>query len=185
MLTHKGTQVIETPRLILRQFTVEDAQAMYDNWASDPEVTKFLTWPPHSNVELTRSLLTEWVGNYDRKNYYHWAITLKSNAGSPIGSLVANCQDDRIEKFHIGYCIGKAWWHQGIMSEALSAVMQYLFDEVGAGRIEARHDPNNPHSGDVMKKCGMKFEGIAVRSDWNNQGICDAAYYAMIKDGSR
>ena len=47
MLTHKGTQRIETPRLILRRAIWEDAQAMFNNWASDPEVTKFLTWPPH------------------------------------------------------------------------------------------------------------------------------------------
>lgn len=185
MLTHRGTQIIETPRLTLRQFTVDDAQAMYDNWASDPEVTKYLTWPPHESAELTRTLLQDWVANYSRENYYHWAITLKEYGDFPIGSLLADCPDDRIEKFHIGYCIGKRWWHQGIMSETLQAVITFLFDEVGANRIESRHDPNNPHSGDVMKKCGMKLEGIFKQSDWNNQGICDAAYYAILKDGSR
>ena len=63
-------------------------------------------------------------------------------------------------------------------------MISFLFHDVGANRIESRHDPNNPHSGNVMKKCGMKLEGIAVQSDWNNQGICDAAYYAILKDGS-
>ena len=68
------------------------------------------------------------------------------------------------------------------MSEALGAVMDFLFDEVGYRRIESRHDPRNPHSGDVMKKCGMKFEGTLRQSDWNNQGICDASWYALLRE---
>ena len=67
------------------------------------------------------------------------------------------------------------------MSEALAAVIEYLFTEVGMNRVAARHDPNNPHSGGVMRKCGMKYEGTHRASDRNNQGICDAAYYAVLR----
>ena len=82
---------------------------------------------------------------------------------------------------HIGYCIGRKWWHQGITSEALKAVMDFMFDVVGANRIESRHDPRNPNSGKVMQKCGMKFEGTMRSSDINNQGLVDASYYALLK----
>ena len=68
------------------------------------------------------------------------------------------------------------------MSEALTAVMQFLFKNVGMNRIEAKHDINNPHSGGVMKKCGMKYEGTSRASDRNNQGICDIARYAILRD---
>lgn len=180
MLTHKGTKTLETPRLILRRATTEDAQAMYNNWACDPEVTKYLTWPIHDSVDITRQLLQSWVDRYENNNYYHWMIVCKET-GQPIGSLLADCTDERIGKFHIGYCIGKAWWHKGIMTETLQAVMDFLFDEVGANRIESRHDPHNPHSGAVMRKCGMQYEGTFLQSDWNNQGICDAAYYGLIR----
>ena len=61
------------------------------------------------------------------------------------------------------------------------AVMDFLFDEVDVNRIESRHDPRNPHSGGVMKKCGMKYEGTLRSADWNNQGICDASYYSLLK----
>ena len=61
MLTHKGTQRIETARLILRPFTTDDAQAMFRNWASDAEVTKFMTWPAHESVEISRLVLEDWV----------------------------------------------------------------------------------------------------------------------------
>lgn len=179
MLTHKGTQTIETSRLILRQAHREDAEPMYRNWATDPDVTKFLTWPPHPNMEITQKLLDSWIDEYQNANYYHWMIVLK-NINEPIGSLLVNTVG-RAESAHIGYCIGKKWWHQGIMSEALNSVIAFLFQDVGYHRIESMHDPNNPHSGAVMRKCGMRYEGTSRSSDRNNQGICDAAHYAILK----
>ena len=56
-----GTKTLETDRLILRKFTPEDAEDMYENWASDPEVTKYLTWPVHTSVDVTKKLLEIWV----------------------------------------------------------------------------------------------------------------------------
>ena len=179
-MEHIGTQQIETERLILRRFAPEDARAAYDNWTSDPEVTKYLTWPAHASVEVSQQIVNQWVAGYEKPDFYLWAIVPKE-VGQPIGSISAVQMDDRTEKAHIGYCLGRAWWHQGIMSEALGAVMDYLFDRVGVNRIESRHDPNNPHSGDVMKKCGMKYEGTMRQSDRNNQGICDASYYALLR----
>lgn len=178
-MQHKGTQTIETPRLLLRRFTLEDAQAMYTNWASDPEVTKYLIWPTHASVDVSRWVLGDWVPQYEKPDYYQWAIVLKE-INEPIGSIAVVEHDDRAAKAHVGYAMGRSWWHKGIMSEALQAVMNYLFDEVGMLRIEARHDPRNPHSGGVMKKCGMIYEGTLRQSDWNNQGICDASYYALL-----
>lgn len=185
MLTHKGTQKLETKRLILRRFTIEDARHMYDNWASDPEVTRFLTWPTHGSVDVSAWVLADWVEHYANENYYTWTIVLKENGDVPIGSISAEIREDKIDKAHIGYCIGKQWWHKGITSEALCAVIDFLFDEVGVQRIEARHDANNPNSGAVMRKCGMKYEGTLRRSDWNNQGICDACWYAVLNDERR
>ncbi len=180
MLTHKGTQTIETPRLILRKARLEDAQPMFHNWASDSEVTKYLTWPPHDSIEVTRNRLEIWLTEYDRDTYYQWMIELKE-LGEPIGSISAVRQNESIEEAEIGYCIGSPWWHKGIMTEALTAVIEYLFTEVGMNRVAARHDPNNPHSGGVMRKCGMKYEGTTRASDRNNQGICDAAHYAILR----
>lgn len=180
MLTHKGTQTIETPRLILRRAIREDTDPMFRNWASDPEVTKFLTWPPHANIGVTQTVLECWLAEYEKADYYQWMIVLKE-IGEPIGSISVVRQNDAVEEAEIGYCIGSAWWHKGIVSEALAAVIEYLFTEVGMNRIAARHDPNNPHSGGVMRKCGMVYEGTTRASDKNNQGICDAAHYAILR----
>lgn len=182
MLTHTGTKAIETQRLVLRRFRREDAQAMFHNWANDDEVTKYLTWPSHPSVEVSQTVLDSWIADYGKDDFYQWAIILREEGDQPIGSISVVEMDERVGKLQIGYCIGKRWWHRGIMTEALGSVMQYLFDQVGAKRLEAIHDPRNPHSGDVMRKCGMTYEGTMRQSDWNNQGICDACWYAAIRE---
>lgn len=180
-MKHCGTKQLETKRLVLRRFVREDAAAMYRNWASDKEVTKYLTWPTHPVQEVSQMVTNEWVKSYDDEKFYQWAIVLKENGDEPIGTIsVVDIKED-IAAMHIGYCIGRAWWHKGITSEALRAVMDYLFDTVGVNRIEARHDPRNPNSGKVMEKCGMHYEGTFRSADKNNQGICDACYYALLK----
>ena len=180
-MNHCGTQRLETDRLVLRRFEITDAEAMYRNWASDEEVTKFLTWPTHKSVEVSRGVLVDWLALYANDDHYQWAITLKENGDEPIGDIAVVQLREQTSTAHIGYCLGRKWWHRGITSEALGAVMVFLFDSVDARRIESRHDPRNPNSGKVMQKCGMKYEGTLRASDWNNQGICDACYYALLK----
>lgn len=77
MLVHKGTRTIETSRLILRETIMDDIEPMYRNWASDLEVTKYLTWPAHANLDVTKSVASEWIKGYSDKNYYQWMIVLK------------------------------------------------------------------------------------------------------------
>ena len=150
MLTHKGTQTIETSRLILRRARREDAEPMFRNWASDSEVIKYLTWPAHSSIAVSEMVIGSWLQEYEKESYYQWMIVLKE-LGEPIGSISVVRQNDRVEEAEIGYCIGSRWWHKGIVSEALAAVIKYLFEEVGMNRVAARHDANNPHSGGVMR----------------------------------
>ena len=180
MLKHKGTVRLETPRLILLRTQMEDAEAMFNNWANDSEVTKYLTWQPHGNIEVTKNLLSNWVESYEKEDYYQWLIVLKES-NEPIGSIMVSTVG-RAQSAHVGYCIGRKWWHQGIMSETLKRVMDFLFDEVGYHRVESMHDSNNPNSGKVMAKCGMKYEGTLRMADRNNQGICDACYYGLLTD---
>lgn len=180
-MKHCGTQKLETDRLILRRYISEDAISMYKNWANDEDVTKYLMWQPHLSPEVSRSVTDEWVRQYANEDFYHWAIVLKDTGNEPIGDIAVVNMNEKVSMAHIGYCLGKKWWHQGIMSEALKAVTDFLFDVADFNRIESRHDPNNPNSGKVMQKCGMKYEGTLRSSDWNNQGICDACYYALLK----
>lgn len=176
-MNHLGTQYIETQRLILRRFELSDVQPMFDNWASDDEVTKYLTWPTHTSVSVTEQVLEDWIPQYSQNDFYNWAIVWKENGSRPIGNISVVRWNKDGEVPIVGYCMGRRWWHRGIMTESLGVVIDFLFEQVGVERIETYHDPNNPHSGGVMRKCGMTFEGIREKSDRNNQGVCDAAHY--------
>ena len=180
-MNHIGTKVIETERLILRPFTMADAQAMFDNWASDPEVTKYVTWPAHGSVAITEMVMKDWVDGYANPDRYNWAVTLKEKGNDPIGNISAVHIDDSTESAEIGYCMGRAWWGKGVMAEALKAVVDFFMGEVGANRVHAKHDVANPNSGRVMVKGGMKFEAVIRQSGRNNQGIVDLAHYSILK----
>ena len=76
-MRHTGTQTIATERLTLRRFNIEDAENMYYNWASDPEVTRYLTWQPHKSVEETAEILQQREAGYSKKEIYQRRIELK------------------------------------------------------------------------------------------------------------
>ncbi len=179
-MNRTGTRQIETNRLVLRPFRPDDAEDMFRNWASDPEVTRFLTWPAHASVEVSRTVLDSWISRYENGNFFNWAIEWKET-GAVIGNISVVHLNEKTEAADIGYCLGRAFWGRGIMPEALRAVMDYLFDTVGVRRVAACHDVNNPRSGRVMRKAGLKPEGVLRGSGNNNQGVCDEAWYALLQ----
>ena len=179
-MRHTGTQTIATERLTLRRFTIEDAENMYYNWASDPEVTKYLTWQPHKSVEETTEILQQWEEDYSKNDFYQWAIICKDGPDEPIGSISAVEICERTAAVEIGYCIGRNWWNRGIVTEAFRGVIPFFFERVGANRICAQHDPANPGSGRVMIKSGLRYEGTLRQADYSNRGIVDAAVYGIL-----
>jgi [ribosomal protein S5]-alanine N-acetyltransferase len=181
-MKHLGTKKLETNRLTLRRFELSDAEAMFSNWASDSEVTEYLMWPSHKEVSVSKSILKEWVEQYVDDTFYQWAVVLKSNGNEPIGCIGIVKMDECIDMVHVGYCIGKKWWHQGITSEALTALIHFFFKEVNVNRIECRYDPKNLNSGKVMEKCGLIYEGTIKQGDWNNHGICDYSICGLVAE---
>ena len=177
-----GTVTLVTDRLILRRFELKDAPFMFKNWASDEEVTRFLTWQKHENIGVTEWVINSWIENYTDEKYYQWAIVLKE-IDQPIGSISVVRINESIGEYEVGYCMGKPWWGKGIMAEALIEVKRFLFDEVGAKRIKAVHDVNNPNSGRVMVKAGFTYCERLHKAAQNNQGVVDIDVY-IIKNGS-
>lgn len=175
-----GTQQIETHRLILRRYQPEDAEDMFNNWASDPEVTRFLTWPTHTSVDVSRRILSDWIPRYEQGDYFNWAIVWKET-GHVIGNIAVVEFHKATESADMGYCLGRAWWGRGIMPEALRAVIDYLFDVIGVQRVAACHAADNPKSGRAMDKAGMHLEGILRGAGHNNQGICDDVWHAVLR----
>ena len=163
-MKHLGTIRLETERLILRPFVPEDAAPMFNNWAKDPAVTRYLTWPTHTSPDITRRTIASWVPRYSDPRYYHWAFELRS-VGQPIGSISGVKLDEDTDTVEIGYCIGRTWWGQGLVAEAVRALMSFFFEQVGVDRVIACHHPDNPNSGRVMQKCGMTYDGTWYQED--------------------
>ena len=176
-MEHIGTKKLETNRLILRPFVPEDAAPMFRNWASDPEVTRYLTWPTHQSMTVTRSVIESWVKRYDDPAYYHWTIELKS-LGEPIGSISGVKIDAAARSVEIGYCIGRSWWGQGLVAEAARALLAFFFEQVGMDTVVACHDPCNPNSGRVMQKCGMTYTGNGPKEGMER----DLCWYAISRE---
>lgn len=144
---------IETKRLLLRRFSYEDADAIFQNWANDPEVTKYLTWHPHQNVEVTKMVLDMWMKEYEKPNTYRFGITLKQSE-ELIGSIdVVDFIDGCPE---IGYCLSRKHWNQGYMTEALKGFVDCLFEH-GYQDIVIEADVRNMGSNKVIQKCGFVF----------------------------
>ena len=178
MLIHLGTQTIETSRLILRRARTADARAMFENWASDPQITRYLSWKPHKNIAETQEILSGWVREYRDTRTYNWLIVPKI-LGEPIGSIGMSSLDylKEVNEFcEVGYCLSRQYWNQGFATEAMQAVLSYLLERVGFYRVQAVHDVLNPASGRVMEKCGMQIEGVmrgaALRKDGTRGDLC-------------
>lgn len=179
-MNHIGTVKLETERLVLRRFNEKDVTSAYKNWTSDEKVTEYLRWPTHSSIEITNEIINEWIKSYNNKDFYQWAIILKEYGDDPIGTISVVEKNDFLNLVQIGYCIGSKWWNKGITTEAFMRVIKFLFEEVKVNRLESQHDPNNPNSGKVMMKCGLKYEGTLRQADFNNKGIVDTAMYSIL-----
>lgn len=184
-MNHKGTHIIETQRLILRRFETDDARDMYNNWACDDDVNRYMTSTAFTDPSQAEKAVKSWESRYNDE-FYHWNITFKGNTDVRSAGFVCvvSCDNDA-EKMELGYCIGKKWWNKGYMTEAVQAVIEYLFDEVGPQRIEIQYDTDNPASGKVAQKCGMQYEGT-LRRYINNKGkLCNVAFYSILSDERR
>ncbi len=182
-MNHIGTREIATERLTLRRFEIEDAENVFYNWFSDEQTVKYLTWPVYKSVDEAEDMIKSWIAQYDNTEYYNWAIEL-NDLEQPIGNISVVSIDEKTESIELGYCLGSQFFNKGYMTEALTAIIRFFINEVGAGRVWARHDTENPNSGKVMAAAGMDYEGTLRHAGFNNQGICDEAVYAKVRSAA-
>lgn len=164
-----------TERLILRRMRASDAEDMYE-YAKDPEVTRYLTWYPHPDVDYTRDYL-EYLGTrYRVGDFFDWAITLREN-GKMIGTCGFTSFDFTNDSAELGYVLNPAFRGRGIVPEALLAVMKFGFNRLGLNREEVHFFCDNEASRRVAEKAGMTFEGIRrkamlIKGEYESIGVC-------------
>ena len=179
-MRHAGTQIIKTERLTLRKIELADAEMMFCNWANDDEVSRYMRWTTHKDAEETKAIIQHWFEGYKENNKYHWGICLEN--GEMIGSVGVMVTAEYDFKAELGYCIGRKWWGQGYTSEAVKAIIDYMFANTDIERIEAYHSIQNPASGKVMANSGMTLEGFARHKYKNRDGFQDCNLYGIIRE---
>jgi [ribosomal protein S5]-alanine N-acetyltransferase len=146
---------LSTARLVLRKTIVEDAQVIFDTYANDPEVTRFLLWKPGQRLEELQTFLRRAVERWERGDLLTWAITIRES-GALIGMI-----DVRVESSaQVGYVIARPYWNRGYMTEALRAVVDWTLSRGDIYRVWAVCDVENVASARVMEKAGMLREGV-------------------------
>ena len=159
-----NTPRLETDRLILRKFTEDDLEALY-YMHSDEEVNRFLPWFPLRNMEDAKAFYEErFVSRYREERAYGYAVCLKEN-DYPVGYVNLSMDDS----YDFGYGLRREFWHRGIITEAGKAVIEQLWKD-GIPYIIATHDVNNPRSGSVMKRLGMKYR-YSYQEQWQPKNI--------------
>ena len=154
MLNHCGTAEIRTERLVLREFRRDDAADMFHGWMSDERVARYTSWYAHTSVEDTYAYI-EYVLSQDAVKSYNWVIVFDKK---PVGTINVCYLDEYAGICGVAYALAYDFWGKGIASEALRAVVRYLFDRVNCRKIIAGCDSANIGSRKVLEKTGMKQE---------------------------
>lgn len=176
-----NTKVLETERLILRKFKIEDASGVFNNWATDPETNKYLSWNLHKDVNETKEIIEKWISEYANGSY-NWIVELKDTK-EVIGSIGEQGKNLKHKTISLGYCYGSKYWNKGYASEALKRVIEYLLSEQDFYLVEANHRSSNPASGRVMQKAGMKYDGTLRERRIDPDGTrSNMIYYSITKD---
>lgn len=170
---------IETQRLVIRRITMADVGDIYE-YGRDPEVARHVLWDAYQSVGEAKTYVKYVQRQYRLNEPASWGIELKAT-GRLIGTIGFMWWNQEYRSAEVGYSLSHAYWNQGLMTEALRAVVHFGFEEMNLNRIEAQHETTNPASGRVMEKIGMKKEGV-LRQRLRNKGkYVDVALYAVLR----
>lgn len=171
---------LETKNLILRKIRPADADAVFDI-LSDDEVTRLYDDDPFTDVSQASELIEFWTNGFERRQCIRWGIVLQDSQ-----SMIGTCGYYGFHTWHmrasLGYELARSFWRQGIMTEALSAVLEWGFQEAGLNRIQADVMPDNHASVKLLEKLGFKNEGLLREYErWSSKGYVDLFMFSLLK----
>ena len=170
---------LETDDLILRKPLLKDARDIFQ-YASDPEVSRYVLWEPHRSMKETRSFV-RFLRSRIRAGFpSSWVAELK-DTGSVIGTIGFIWYSDENRSAELGYSFSREYWNRGYATQALQAVINAVFRSLPVNRLEAQHDIRNQASGRVMQKCGLRQEGILRDRILNKEEYITVALYSILR----
>ena len=171
---------LETERLLLREVREGDVNALYE-YASEPKVTKYVTWEPHESIKDSQAFIDYIIQTNRENKSLTWAIELKREE-KMIGTIDLANWNVGHSRAEIAYVLSHKHWGKGYMTEAAYQLLEYGFKTLGLNRIEARILPGNIQSQRVLEKLGMTFEGVARQVLFCKNEFKDLAIYSLLAD---
>ena len=174
---------LETPRLVLRRIAMRDANDIFA-YSSDVQVARHVLWSAQRNIGEAREYCRYMIRQYRADAPSSWGIVEKKTQ-QMVGTIGYMSYSEENETVEIGYSLARWLWNGGYMTEALSRVIDHTFDTMRINRIEAQHELDNPASGRVMEKCGMRREGVLRQRLYNKGKFVDVALYSILRSDPR
>ncbi|QBD79854.1 N-acetyltransferase [Ktedonosporobacter rubrisoli] len=171
---------LTTERLQLRQIRPSDAEELYAI-LSDEEAMKYYGHLPHRTLADTYELIDKIQERYAQRTAIRWGIAFKGQ-DRLIGTCGFHHPDTGFHCAETGYELDRAFWRQGIMREAMRAILRYGFEELGLHRIEAIIDIKNVASKQLLLKLGFTYEGVLRERYYLNGVFEDEHYFGLLRD---
>lgn len=175
----RNLPTLETDRLCLRKLTRQDTADVFA-YAADAQVAGPTTWQPHRTLAQSGQFIERVLQRYDHGRPAAWAVVLKS-AQRVIGTCGFTAVDTGDGRGELGYALGRAYWGQGLMTEAVTAVLPVGFYVLNLERIEATCLSDNIASARVLEKAGMVYEGTLRHAILHKGAYRDLRLYAIIR----
>ncbi len=172
------TPVIETERLLLRPLTVKDAEAIFEGWARDKDVARYMRWNPHKSIEETIEWLAGEEAAAEREDIYNWGFVLKADQkliGS--GGLIFS---EKHQMFEIGYNLAQDYWGKGFATEAARRIVEYASEKLKIKILFATHATDNVASGKLIEKIGFHYRDEGTYSSFDESRMFQSKEYIMI-----
>lgn len=174
---------LHTPRLTLRKMRLSDADDMFA-YARDPDVSRYLVWTPHTSVEESRGFLAYVASQYAAGLMEDWGIEHRATTRF-IGTAGYFFWDEPHRRAEMHYCLAKEFWGQGLMTEAITAIITFGFERMGLHRVEAKCFPDNAGSEKVLRKAGMQYEGLMREGLFAKGSFHDLKTFALLSTDPR
>lgn len=181
MLTHSGTQTIETERLTLRRFLYTDDDAMLKYWIADEKIQSLYSEPVYTTKEAVKELLDKYIDSYEKEDYYRWAI-IEKTTGQCIGQIAYFLVDNKNHFAEIEYCIGLEFQCKGFATEATKAVIKFGFEKMNLHKVQICTKTINAPSKRVIEKCGLTYEGTLRDYFCMNGQYVGRLYFSILRN---
>ncbi|HJQ98867.1 MAG TPA: GNAT family N-acetyltransferase [Candidatus Polarisedimenticolaceae bacterium] len=169
---------LETARLVLRALSEPDAPALFEVF-SDPQVMLYWSRPPMASVEEAVALVRDIEVGFRTRTLLQWGITLKG-ANAVIGTCTLYRWDHAHRRAELGYVLRRDHWGRGLATEAVSAVLDFAFGEMGLHRVGADTDPRNSASARLLERLGFQREGLQRETYFHLGEWADSELWGLV-----